>query len=162
MCTCLPAHPLSQFQDFLKSFGPGSNNGRKVSQLFWDSSTFHCFSHSSALPLFKPLGLRQSVFQLLSNLGSKLTGDFLTLSSCIFFTCTLIPKCGFTISVLKKCNAVCYMQYNGNYRNYYGSVPVLKSQESESVLGLHGNVLVAGGLQGWLLWEAARSFPYIR
>lgn len=24
------------------------------------------------------------------------------------------------------------------------------------------SVLVAAGLQGWLLWEAARSFPHVR
>ena len=32
---------------------------------------------------------------------------------------------------------------------------------SPSVMALHGKVLVAGGLQGWLLWEAARSFPHV-
>ena len=30
---------------------------------------------------------------------------------------------------------------------------------SPVVLALHVNVLVAGWLQGWLLWEDARSFP---
>ena len=29
------------------------------------------------------------------------------------------------------------------------------------VVGLHGEALVVGGLQGWLLWEAARSFPHV-
>jgi len=32
---------------------------------------------------------------------------------------------------------------------------------SSHVLGLRGKVLVAGGLQGWLLWEAARNFAYV-
>lgn len=123
---CLPAHILSQFQDFLKSFGPGSSNSGKISQIFWESSTFPCFS---CLPLFKPLKPSESVFRLLSDLGRKRRGGFFTLSSCVFFTCIPIPKCGFTISVLVKCNAI---QYNGNYSDYYSSVPALKSWASES------------------------------
>lgn len=126
---CLSAQFLSQFQDFPKSFGPGSSNSRKIRQIFRESSTFHCFSHSSTLPLFKPLRPRESVFQLLSDLGRKLTGGFLTLSSCIFFTCIPVPKCGFTISVLVRCNAI---QYNSNHSNYYSSVPELESWASES------------------------------
>ena len=31
----------------------------------------------------------------------------------------------------------------------------------DSALALHGKVLVMGGLQTWLLWEAARNFPYV-
>lgn len=30
------------------------------------------------------------------------------------------------------------------------------------ILGLHGKVLVAGGLQVWLLWEETRSCPHVR
>lgn len=125
-CVCVYQHTLSQFQPyFWFFFGAGHSNGRKISQLFWESNALHCFSHSSALPLFKPLQLRQSVFQPFPNLGSKLTGAVCTLSSCICLTCAPIPKCSFTISVQKKYKAET-APCNGNYNNYYGSVPLLK------------------------------------
>lgn len=32
---------------------------------------------------------------------------------------------------------------------------------SNGILDLHGNVLVSGGLQGWLLWEDTRCWPHV-
>ena len=52
--------------------------------------------------------------------------------------------------------------YSSSTRNLISSLEVCHEIILQlSVLGLRSEVLVAGGLQGWLLRAAARSFPHV-
>ena len=45
------------------------------------------------------------------------------------------------------------------YKDFYD---IMKTKvEDDTILGLHGQIFITGGLHGWLLWEEARGCPHV-